>query len=83
MAGAHGVEGRYPFLDPHVVQEYLWLTADLKNSEYKRPVADYLRVGAFPNHWKAKIGFTPLGQPDAETIGAPPETRKTGRRRLG
>ena len=54
-----------------------------KNSEYKKPVADYLRGGAFPNHWKAKIGFTPLGQPVADAPGAPPETRKTGRRRLG
>ena len=25
VAGVHGIEGRYPFLDPKVVQEYLWL----------------------------------------------------------
>eukprot|EP00965_Chrysotila_dentata_P231560 6198434-Pleurochrysis_carterae.AAC.2 len=59
-AGAHGVEGRYPFLDPQVVQEYLWLSAELKNSEYKRPVADFLRSVAphFPNAWKEKQGFS-------------------------
>jgi hypothetical protein len=34
--GAHGVEARYPFLDPKVVQEYLWLRHDVKNAEYKR-----------------------------------------------
>lgn len=28
VAGAHGVEARYPFLDPRVVQEYIWLSPD-------------------------------------------------------
>ena len=28
VAGAHGVEARYPFLDPRVVQEYIWLAPD-------------------------------------------------------
>lgn len=28
VAGAHGVEGRYPFLDTRVVQEYLWLAPE-------------------------------------------------------
>ncbi|KAF4711383.1 hypothetical protein FOZ62_010990, partial [Perkinsus olseni] len=37
VAGAFGIEARYPFLDRKVVQEYLWLTADVKNSEYKKP----------------------------------------------
>merc|ERR1712060_996761 len=31
VAGVHGMEGRYPFLDRRTVQEYLWLTSDLKN----------------------------------------------------
>ena len=60
-----------------------FLVASFNLTSYKRPVADYLRGGAFPNHWKAKIGFTPLGQPVADAPGTPPETRKTGRRRLG
>ena len=58
VAGAHGVEGRYPFLDPAVVQEFLWLSADVKNSEYKRPVADFLRAHSFANTWNQKVGFT-------------------------
>jgi hypothetical protein len=57
-AGTHGVEGRYPFLDPAVVQEFLWLRHDLKNAEYKKPVADFLRAAAFPTAWDAKVGFS-------------------------
>ena len=41
VSGAHGIEGRYPFLDPKVVQEFLWLKPELKNAEYKKPVADF------------------------------------------
>ena len=79
VAGAHGVEGRYPFLDPKVVQEYLWLSADVKNSEYKRPVADYLRAFGFPNAWKQKIGFNVL--PDASFI-APTAAMDSGHKSL-
>ena len=57
IAGAHGVEGRYPFLDPRVVQEYLWLSHEVKNAEYKKPIADFLREAAFPNLWDTKVGF--------------------------
>ena len=46
-----------PFLDPKVVQEYLWLTHTLKNSDYKMPVAKYMRDNDFPNAWKEKKGF--------------------------
>ena len=59
---SHRCATGYPFLNPKVVQEYLWLTPELKNSEYKRPVADYLRASGFPNAWKAKIGFSVLPQ---------------------
>lgn len=59
VGGAHGIESRYPFLDPYVVQENLWLTHTLKNSEYKRPVADFLRKHSFPNMWGRKAGFNP------------------------
>ncbi|CAD7958962.1 unnamed protein product [Amoebophrya sp. A25] len=48
IAGAHGVETRYPFLDPMLVQEFLWLSADLKNSIYKRPLLDMLQRYAYP-----------------------------------
>lgn len=56
-AGVHGAEGRYPFLDPKVVQEYLWLKHTVKNAEYKKPVADMLRAAHFPNDWGTKMGF--------------------------
>lgn len=55
--GAHGIESRYPFLDPLVVQEYLWLTPELKNQEYKKPIAEFLRRYEFPNMWAIKTGF--------------------------
>ena len=53
-AGSQGVETRYPFLDVDVVQEYLWLTAEAKNSAYKRPVADFMREHSWPNAWGVK-----------------------------
>ena len=71
VTGAHGIEGRYPFLDPKVVQEYLWLTPELKNSEYKRPVADYLRAHGFPNAWRQKIGFNVNGPRRRQYAPAP------------
>jgi asparagine synthetase B (glutamine-hydrolysing) len=57
--GVHGIETRYPFLDPFVVQEYLWLRADVKNSEYKKPLADFMRAANFPNMYNVKAGFAP------------------------
>ena len=56
-AGAHAIEARYPFLDVNVVQEFLWLSREVKNSEYKRPVADFLRKHMWPNMWGKKAGF--------------------------
>jgi asparagine synthetase B (glutamine-hydrolysing) len=57
VAGAYGIEGRYPFLDKYVVQEFLWLTADLKNREYKSPLDNYLTVNKFPYEKNQKTGF--------------------------
>ena len=34
VSGAFGIEGRYPYLDKNVVQEFLWLDSNLKNSFY-------------------------------------------------
>eukprot|EP00966_Prymnesium_polylepis_P124501 2879560-Prymnesium_polylepis.1 len=51
VGGAHGLEVRYPFLDTKVVQEYLWLDSSVKNSRYKRPLADYLEAHNYPNKW--------------------------------
>ena len=53
-ASSQGVETRYPFLDVDVVQEYLWMTQSAKNSEYKRPIADFMRGEDWPNAWGVK-----------------------------
>eukprot|EP01065_Artemidia_motanka_P025918 TRINITY_DN30857_c0_g1_i1.p1 TRINITY_DN30857_c0_g1~~TRINITY_DN30857_c0_g1_i1.p1 ORF type:complete len:569 (+),score=152.62 TRINITY_DN30857_c0_g1_i1:80-1786(+) len=57
VGGAHGIETRYPFLDPEVVQEYLWLTQEAKLSVYKRPIHDYLTASNFPFNAGEKRGF--------------------------
>lgn len=58
IAGTHGVEGRYPFLDKEVVQEYLWLSIETKNSVYKRPLVDMFEKWEFP-YVGGKTGFNP------------------------
>ena len=70
VSGAHGIEGRYPFLDPKVVQEFLWLAPELKNAEYKKPVADFLRAHRVPTAWGRKIGFTAGRDTDATALAA-------------
>lgn len=57
VAGSYGIEGRYPFLDKYVVQEFLWLTAELKNREYKSPLDNYLTMNKFPYEKNQKTGF--------------------------
>ncbi len=57
IAGMHGIEGRYPFLDKYVVQEFLWLTNKLKNEKYKAPLYNYLIINNFPFEENQKIGF--------------------------
>jgi asparagine synthetase B (glutamine-hydrolysing) len=57
ISGAYGIEGRYPFLDKDVVQEFLWLSADLKNSEYKSVLDHYLTKNNYPYLKNRKIGF--------------------------
>ena len=68
VAGSYGIEARYPFLDVEVVQEFLWLEADVKNSEYKRPIADLLRDLDCPFDANKKVGFSvnPTPQEDDE-----------------
>ena len=68
VSGAHGIEGRYPFLDAKVVQEFLWLSPHVKNGEYKKPVADFLRSHAFPAAWRQKLGFTAATNVEVETL---------------
>lgn len=57
--GAFGMEGRYPYLDRKLIQEFLWLKPELKNNSYKAPLQEYLKVNNYP--FKAeKIGFNPF-----------------------
>jgi len=57
VSGSYGVEGRYPFLDTMVVQEFLWLSAELKNSNYKSVIHNYLTVNEYPFDISQKVGF--------------------------
>jgi asparagine synthetase B (glutamine-hydrolysing) len=57
VAGSHSVETRYPFLDEAVVQEFLWLTPELKNKHYKAPIYEYLKRFDFPVAKDIKIGL--------------------------
>ena len=57
VAGSHGIESRYPFLDRAVVQEFLWLSHDVKNALYKRPVHDFLSAESYPFDVGNKDGF--------------------------
>jgi asparagine synthetase B (glutamine-hydrolysing) len=56
-AGHFGIEARYPFLDAALVQEFLWLTAEVKNRNYKSPLHDYLVRRDWPFEKGQKRGF--------------------------
>ena len=57
VAGLHGLEARYPFLDKDVVQEFLWLKPELKNSQYKSVLDNYFVQNKFPFSRGEKKGF--------------------------
>lgn len=57
ISGAYGIEGRYPFFDKNVVQEYLNLKPSLKNRFEKAPLLHYLQSNEYP-HTTAKRGFS-------------------------
>lgn len=57
IAGSYGLEARYPFLDKAVVQEFLHLSASLKNSAYKSVLHHYLTTHNFPFELQVKRGF--------------------------
>tara|TARA_Y100000588_G_scaffold328574_1_gene364190 strand:+ start:292 stop:1635 length:1344 start_codon:yes stop_codon:yes gene_type:complete len=59
VAGHYGIETRYPFLDKGLVQEFLWLKPELKNSIYKSSLDSYLRKKNFP-FAEEKRGFDTL-----------------------
>ena len=56
-SGIYGIETRYPFLDKQVVQEFLWLTPELKNSNYKSVLDNYFIENNFSFSRGIKIGF--------------------------
>lgn len=47
-AGACGVETRYPFLDRNAIQNFLWLSDELKNSNYKQCLHQLMSARSFP-----------------------------------
>ena len=60
VAGAHGMEGRYPPLDVDLVQEWLWLHPKIKNSKpIKYPLYKYMAQASYPLKPKgaARTGF--------------------------
>ena len=57
VAGSHGIESRYPFLDYDLIQTFLKLSPKLKGKIYKAPIVNILDKIKFPYHLK-KIGFT-------------------------
>ena len=59
VSGSYGIENRYPFLDKMVVQEFLWLSHELKNNNYKAPLYNYLTINNYPFQKNKKIGFDP------------------------
>lgn len=68
VAGVHGMEGRYPFLDARVVQEYLWLAAELKNREYKAPLYDFFSAHGYSFDRGKKQGFAAAANHFADII---------------
>ena len=57
VSGSHGIEGRYPFLDTQVVQEFLWLKPELKNKFYKSVLHSYMEENNYPFDVSQKVGF--------------------------
>ena len=58
VAGSYGIETRYPFLDKDVVQEFLWLSSDLKNSKYKSVLDEYMSRNGYAFNRGVKNGFS-------------------------
>jgi asparagine synthetase B (glutamine-hydrolysing) len=77
VSGSHGLEGRYPFLDKALVQEFLWLTAEVKNRMYKAPVTEYLWNHDCPLDANLKVEFAPLRNREWDSANA---KREQGRK---
>jgi asparagine synthase (glutamine-hydrolysing) len=57
ISGRHGIEGRYPYLDKNLVQEFLSLTPELKKNAYKAPLDFFFKKYNYPYDVGIKIGF--------------------------
>lgn len=68
VAGAFGIEARYPFLDTTLVQEFLWLTPRVKNVGYKYPLSVLFDKHAYPYAPNVKVGFIPRKKTIADYI---------------
>jgi len=79
VSGSHGVEGRYPFLDKDVVQEFLWLTAELKNKNYKSVIYNYLKKENYPFEENKKVGFN-IGISGQSEKGQVKRTKKNNKK---
>merc|ERR1711924_292824 len=82
IAGAHGIEARYPFLDVQVVQEFLWLSKDIKNSDYKAPLVNFMRKEAYP-FVEGKTGFNPETPYATGATGDEPTVMRIGLHKAG
>ena len=58
ITGSLGIEGRYPFLDVKLVQEFLSLSSELKNKQFKSPLTNFLLENKYPISY-IKKGFNP------------------------
>ena len=77
VAGAFGLEARYPFLDFNVVQEFLWLKSEVKNARYKGVIAEILEGMGFDTDWGRKLGFSPNAEKVTEEVEETEETEET------
>jgi asparagine synthetase B (glutamine-hydrolysing) len=68
IAEIYGIEVRYPYLDVDLVQEYLWLTPELKNKNYKAPLFEYLTLNNVPFEKNVKRGFNPIDKEKAKNL---------------
>lgn len=66
--GRFGLESRYPFLDEDLVQSFLNLSSNLKNSHYKAPIAFFLKKYNYPFEENKKRGFNPRSYSIIERI---------------
>jgi asparagine synthetase B (glutamine-hydrolysing) len=62
LAKLYTVETHYPYLDVNLVQEFLWLKAELKNRHYKAPLYEYLTRNKVPFQESIKTGFNPISK---------------------